>query len=914
MKNLKKILISFILILVALFQVKSVNASTTTTSDNGKGSWTPNKTETTEIYGMEHQSVWGNANDSKPQHINVLSMKTDGYSSKLVTWSVTEGNRKYTRQNLDVIAKDYEEKHPGWIVIGGINADQYTTGFGSDLGAGSAYFTPQTYYPLIMDGEARIPYTAHGITNMHVGFANDGSENSLIASSDVIGYKLTIVDEYKNELQTFKVNKVNEEPGADETTVWSTYISISNMTKYVTKEISSDKDIYIIENPELAYMSNTVEYRNGVDSFFGKGIISKADKTHMLINNQFAIETNNQELINALNINTRIIVEAEYESEELNKVEASTGYHSVHRYNNEDQALVHTDYDGKRYSRAIIGKKADGTYVLLTVDVATDPNDLTIRYAGMGFDECNATLKHYGVVEAYQMDGGGSVTSILRNKSGNFDYTNYPRDGVRANMTGLLFVVRDSELQVSDETNHHSITFDHNKIINGINSTVENIVIKYNGKEYKENNSKITIDGLEENTNYEFDCTYDVISGNNKVTYHTSLQAKTKLFTDVIGEFKATNIKKTNVTIEQTPNENVINAKVLINGSEYHIKDNKVVINELMGDTEYIYVVEYDVIEPATNKKYHRITNEMVVKTSSFEIPEVVKFEIYRETKNRIIFSYEYVDEDSVVTKAQIVYNGQIYELASKRGTATISNLDLENKEYTFKIELTYLDQNKEEYIYSSEIKAGTSQITPVEIKHNITYVLDGGINESNAPVEYVEGIGLDVLPTPTKEGYNFLGWYVGEEKIEQIGVDAKEDLTLTAKWEKIIVKHTITYILDGGINESNAPVEYVEGVGLETLPTPTKEGYNFLGWYNGDEKVEKVSDKETLDLTLTAKWEKKAEEKPVEPDKPTEPEKPSEPTENKKGCGCGCGKSASIMIMLSAVLACALIIFRKRR
>ena len=141
----------FLLLLVSLFlftsiKVSKINAANTTYSDNQNGQWTPNKTEETNIFGMEHLSVYGVANKNNLQHINVLSMKTDGYSSKLVTWSVLDGNKKYTRQTLDKIAEDYEKTHPGWIVIGGINGDQYTTGFGSDIGAGSAYFTPQTYY------------------------------------------------------------------------------------------------------------------------------------------------------------------------------------------------------------------------------------------------------------------------------------------------------------------------------------------------------------------------------------------------------------------------------------------------------------------------------------------------------------------------------------------------------------------------------------------------------------------------------------------------------------------------------------------------------------------------------------------------------------------------------------------------
>lgn len=321
MKKTKKILF-FVMCMLCLISVLSFGMrANATTSDNGKGSWTPSKSEEINVYGMQHSSIWGKANGTNPQHINVLAMKTDGYSSKLVSWSVTNGNKKYTRQTLDVIAKDYEEKHPGWIVVGGINGDQYTTGFGSDIGAGSSHFYPQTYYPLIMDGESRIPITVQNSSAMHVGFANDGSENSLVPASNVRCFVLSIVDEYKNVIAKFDINKINEAPGTNETTAWSTYMSIAQADKYVEQNINTTNNVYVVENPELAYMNNSATYSNGVNSLFGKGTITKVTKSVILKSNQFAIETTNEEVIKALGEGKRIIVDAEFESEALNKVE-----------------------------------------------------------------------------------------------------------------------------------------------------------------------------------------------------------------------------------------------------------------------------------------------------------------------------------------------------------------------------------------------------------------------------------------------------------------------------------------------------------------------------------------------------------------------------------------------------------------
>ena len=128
------------------------------------------------------------------------------------------------------------------------------------------------------------------------------------------------------------------------------------------------------------------------------------------------------------------------------------------------------------------------------------------------------------------------------------------------------------------------------------------------------------------------------------------------------------------------------------------------------------------------------------------------------------------------------------------------------------------------------------------------------------------------VLPIPTKEGYTFLGWYnAAGEKQEKIEKGTTGDLVFTAKWEsEVKVESEIEYVLDGGVLPEGAKSTYVEGEGLSTLPVPTKEGYKFLGWYQGENKVEAISSEATGKVTLTAKWEKNADT-PIIPEPPVE-------------------------------------------
>ncbi len=142
--------------------------------------------------------------------------------------------------------------------------------------------------------------------------------------------------------------------------------------------------------------------------------------------------------------------------------------------------------------------------------------------------------------------------------------------------------------------------------------------------------------------------------------------------------------------------------------------------------------------------------------------------------------------------------------------------------------------------------------------KYEIAYVLDEGVLPEGAATEYVFGKGLAELPVPTKVGFTFLGWFIGEEQVESISATQEGKVTLTAKWQEN-ASHTITFDPAEGVMPAEYPSKFYEGVGLETLPVPTKEGFIFLGWFKGEEKVESISADTTADVALVAHWEEKA-------------------------------------------------------
>lgn len=137
--------------------------------------------------------------------------------------------------------------------------------------------------------------------------------------------------------------------------------------------------------------------------------------------------------------------------------------------------------------------------------------------------------------------------------------------------------------------------------------------------------------------------------------------------------------------------------------------------------------------------------------------------------------------------------------------------------------------------------------------------------------VQYGQKVGS--LPTPTRKNYTFLGWYTkksGGKKISSGTVITKKT-TYYARWVSNSKKVTIKLKANGGsCSKSTLTVTY--GGKLTGLPTPTRSGYTFDGWYTaktGGTKV-KASTKTTKVLTkktLYAHWTKKSSDSPSSPD-----------------------------------------------
>ena len=149
-----------------------------------------------------------------------------------------------------------------------------------------------------------------------------------------------------------------------------------------------------------------------------------------------------------------------------------------------------------------------------------------------------------------------------------------------------------------------------------------------------------------------------------------------------------------------------------------------------------------------------------------------------------------------------------------------------------------------------------------------INYELDGGTLGANSPATHTYGTET-ILVNPTKSGYNFAGWYLEDTfatKIETLAADGyTSEITLYAKWNKRssgggggTTRYTVSFDTNGGNKISS---ERVKRNGTLTEPTtPTKDGFDFAGWYTDKELKTKYdfSAKVTKSMTLYAAWAEK--------------------------------------------------------
>ena len=738
-KFIKMFLCSLLIMSICLLLINTNNVfaeTQTYINKNKDAEWQISSEVTKEINGMKQTEIFGKSKAQKgngcqefgDQHVNILEMKTDGINSKLVCWGVQSGTTGVTKASLTQIAKDYEKTHPGWIVLGGVNGDQYFMNYGTGIFSdGSWLYTPTSCYPLAIENEMRYPISPIGVYSNYRGILNNGKEDSLAKEAKGLGFRVEVIDEAGNILYYRHIDKINEKPNAGEISVWSSYVSDKKSNMYIEFDVNTENNLYIVEKPELAFMPASRYYNEALaaihptvnfpDVLFGRGTITKIANSHHFggnkdkqeehdIVNTFAIESNDKELEEKLTLNTRIRVEYYYESEELNNCESFLNYHSIQRENGVN-VVSDQPYDTQRYSRSVWGRKADGTYILLTT--AKYGN----QYKGTSQDETNAILEKFGVVDAYQQDGGGSAMCIVRNIEKNtFDVVQPSRDGTGKGQRNVayacLFVMRDPGIDVNkEETTYHSAElvlredYDH--------SSFSNYKVTLNNQEYTFTDNKVLFDNLKPDTSYIYTVTYDVKENDktSKGTYSGSFL--TQEFPHPTGIINIEKVNKTSVVFKY----NLDKVKnLVINCNDKQINCNEgttsVEVTGLEKGTAYVYNCEFDIYNEYADETYHLSSVPAKFTTLDKLKPTIDSFVLKDAKDKSITLTLNYSDEDEVISSIYILSGNEMIEV-SNPGDVEITDLT-PNTEYKFKVICEYNTIGIDEKIESEELIISTTE------------------------------------------------------------------------------------------------------------------------------------------------------------------------------------------------------------
>ena len=161
--------------------------------------------------------------------------------------------------------------------------------------------------------------------------------------------------------------------------------------------------------------------------------------------------------------------------------------------------------------------------------------------------------------------------------------------------------------------------------------------------------------------------------------------------------------------------------------------------------------------------------------------------------------------------------------------------------------------------------KPSATQTTQVKVTLNVN---GEGAKCSKKTLVVKKNSTYGALPTPTRSGYDFDGWYTAKEKGSKVTAKTKvtssKAHTLYAHWKEIEAKtYTITFDGNGDGDEvelSSTEMTVKEGGKYESMPSAKREKYKFTGWFTeptGGKQI-KSGAKFTAneDQTLYAQWE----------------------------------------------------------
>ena len=457
------------------------------------------------------------------QQINVLSVPRltgiDGEQKyQVVAWSCF-GDQEWDFSGATATAKDFESKHPDYIVLGGINGDFYdwhTTKDYPNCGSGVE----------MRDGEV-IRVTRNSGWAV-VGVKNDDSNKQLVFASQATNDNfsqhmfLSIYDENDEIIKEVELTDVNKAELAEgETSAYFGWLeriylldelgnnipnsygepTISERIYHAPTMASGNQ--YVVENGDL------VIYQKAEGSYYGIGTITKANESSDVPKSSFGIVTKDPEVEALLAKGVKVRCQYNNIGDFANVTDALGCSHPLI-----EDGVFSPYYSGESYyttraPRTLIGCKADGTICVLTMDGRLPDKN----FYGTNQEEIDAVLEQLDITDAYLMDGGGSSTFFVR-ENNQFVIKNVPSDGAQRSVSNCFLVVtkKDETVKLSnivpaEQSSEFLIDRE------SLPESVKDVYIEVNGKKTKFEGESATVSNLKSNTKYDYYLYYETQAG-----------------------------------------------------------------------------------------------------------------------------------------------------------------------------------------------------------------------------------------------------------------------------------------------------------------------------------------------------------------------------------------------------------------
>ncbi len=648
--------------------------------------------------------------------------------TKLATWTYSSKD-DYSLHTLMEIAKDYERKHPGWIVLGGVNAE--------------GYYKNELTNAFIQDGDVIRKDVSKEAFKELIGFKKDGShviKQQPIASDYP---RLKIND------SSYEVKYINEIPQD---------LEIALLTPDLTNNL--DLTNYFVWEGTYDLYRKSENFPSGTFSgpnlgIFVKGKFEKEVSLTTLSEvkpSKFYLVSKNQEVIRAIKESIGSVIKCQYDYiDEYSDVTSMVGYMYKLVIDNQTIPLDYIDttdnnqkvvYDCSYYKttskeRCGIGFKDNGEIVLLTTNTG---NGGPTQY------EVGEMFREFGCTNAYQFDGGGSVTFIKRDELGDFEMLNIPGDGsARKIMSGLFIVTRDPAYSQSfPETTASSITL--TKKSTSYIDEIKNYQVEINGNKFSPIDGKIKIDGLNDDTTYFLKISYEY----KGELVQTNLKVNTKKFTPKLDVISLHNgFRFIDYTKDETLN---IDKLVIYIEDEPYIFDgtNSFEVTSLDKGRDYTIYYEYTYTNTLTNQTFTKNSESKVYTTKSYQDPSIETFEIYSKNDSRIVLKYKYTDIDKLVKSSYFVINNEIVILDLSSGIKRIENLDLTKYDYHIVMKLEYVTPEGKAKFLTSEVIEVKAQKPEEHVHHYLSATCETPSKCEECGEEQGEALGHDWIMATT--------------------------------------------------------------------------------------------------------------------------------------------------------------------